>query len=303
MTEKPRETQAESHVVELKEKVNNSSLMKHRADAGAIAAKNAVEPSPRPVARLIIGCTSPGLCSMKSSACVSTELRSQPWLESSGWRGGTIARWLESAATYAVRFNDRMLRGFVIHELQADEIRTFVGAKKRVIWVLTTLEVWSRLWVSTNVGRRSLQQIKNAILNTLQRGLLKHRFLFTTDGFEMYEWAAKRLLLGVCIYGQVIKKRRENRVVRVDRRLLLGTQGELEAALFHSEDSSTLNTSFVERHNLTIRQGCSYLGRRTPCHARRTEFLEGHVALLMAYYNFVRPHSALRFGASSGKCC
>ena len=185
---------------------------------------------------------------------------------------GTIARWLESAATYAVRFNDRMLRGFVIHELQADEIRTFVGAKKRVIWVLTTLEVWSRLWVSTNVGRRSLQQIKNAILNTLQRGLLKHRFLFTTDGFEMYEWAAKRLLLGVCIYGQVIKKRRENRVVRVDRRLLLGTQGELEEALFHSEDSSTLNTSFVERHNLTIRQGCSYLGRRTPCHARRTEF-------------------------------
>ena len=54
---------------------------------------------------------------------------------------------------------------------------------------------------------------------------------------------------------------------RVDRRLLLGTQGELEEALFHSEDFSTLNTSFVERHNLTIRQGCSYLGRRTPCHA------------------------------------
>ena len=31
MTEKPRETQAESHVVEFKEKVNNSSLMKHPA--------------------------------------------------------------------------------------------------------------------------------------------------------------------------------------------------------------------------------------------------------------------------------
>ena len=33
MTEKPRETQAESHVVELKEKVNNSSLMKHLRSA------------------------------------------------------------------------------------------------------------------------------------------------------------------------------------------------------------------------------------------------------------------------------
>ena len=114
--------------------------------------------------------------------------------------------------------------------------------------------------------------------------------------YAMYEWAAKRLLRGVCIYGQVIKQRRENRVVRVDRRLLLGTQAELEEALFYSEDSSTLNTSFVERHNLTIRQGCSYLGRRTPCHARHTEFLEGQVALLMAYYNFLRPHRALKFG-------
>ena len=43
---------------------------------------------------------------------------------------GTVARWLESAATYAVRFNDRMLKGFLIRELQADEIRTFVGNQK-----------------------------------------------------------------------------------------------------------------------------------------------------------------------------
>ena len=59
---------------------------------------------------------------------------------------GTVARWLESAARYAARFNDRMLKGFLIRELQTDEIRTFIGAKKRVSWVLTSLEVWSRLW-------------------------------------------------------------------------------------------------------------------------------------------------------------
>ena len=94
----------------------------------------------------------------------------------------------------------------------------------------------------------------------------------------------------------MIKKRRENRVVQVNRRLLLGTPAELEEALVHSEDSSTLDTSSVERHKLTIRQGCSYLGRRTPCHARRTEFFEGQVALLMAYYNSLRPHRAWTFG-------
>ncbi len=173
---------------------------------------------------------------------------------------GTVARWLESAARYAARFNDRMLKGFLIRELQADEIRTFIGAKKRVSWVLTSLEVWSRLWVSFEIGGRNFRNIKRVIRQALQRGRVEHRFLFSSDGFEMYEWAAKRLLSGVCIYGQVIKKRRENRVVRVDRRVLLGTQAELEEALFHSEDSSTLNTSFIERHNLTIRQGCSYSG-------------------------------------------
>ena len=209
---------------------------------------------------------------------------------------GTVASWLESATKYAERFNHRKLKGFVIHELQADEIRTFVGGKKQVVWILTILEIWSRLWISLVVGRRNFRNIKTGILNTIQQGRIEQRFLFTTDGFEMYEWAVKRLLVGVCIYGQVIKKRRENRVIQVDRKLLLGTKSELEEALFHSEDSSTLNTSFVERHNLTIRQGCSYLVRRTPCHARHSGFLKGQMALMMMYYNFVRPHMALKFG-------
>ena len=112
----------------------------------------------------------------------------------------------------------------------------------------------------------------------------------------MCEWAVKRLHVDACIFGQVIKQRREKRVVRVDRRLLPGTDAELKRSLLHSEDSSTLNTSFAERHNLTIRQGSAYLNRRTPCHARRTESLVGQMALLTTYYNFVRPHMALQFG-------
>ncbi|HUV12505.1 MAG TPA: hypothetical protein VMY18_02615, partial [Acidobacteriota bacterium] len=211
---------------------------------------------------------------------------------------GTVARWLELAAEYADRFNTRMLKGFVIRELQADEIRSFVGAKKEVTWILTTLEVWYRLWVSAVVGRRNFRNVRELLLDTLQRGRIEHRFLFTTDGFEMYEWAVNRLLAGVCIYGQVIKKRRENRVVRIERRLLLGTEADLEEALLYSEDSSTLNTSFIERHNLIIRQGSAYLGRRTPCHARHDEFLAGHMALMMAYYSFLRPHGALKFGTT-----
>ena len=64
----------------------------------------------------------------------------------------------------------------------------------------------------------------------------------------------------------------------------------------HSEDSSTVNTSFIERLNLTIRQGSAYLSRRTLSHARATDTLEAHLELLRCYYNFVRPHRALKFG-------
>jgi hypothetical protein len=70
----------------------------------------------------------------------------------------------------------------------------------------------------------------------------------------------------------------------------------LEERLQESEDSSKLNTSFVERLNLTIRQGAAYLCRRTICHARWKERLEGHLELLRCYYNFARPHRALKFG-------
>jgi hypothetical protein len=98
------------------------------------------------------------------------------------------------------------------------------------------------------------------------------------------------------LYAQVIKKRRKNRVIKVERRLIIGTKPKMEQLLFESEDSSTINTSFIERLNLTIRQGCAYLGRRTACHSRRKDLLANNLELQMCYYNFVRLHLALKFG-------
>ena len=77
---------------------------------------------------------------------------------------------------------------------------------------------------------------------------------------------------------------------------MIGVGWRSEKRLQESEDSSTLNTSFIERLNLTIPQGSAYLCRRTICHARWKERLEDHLELLRCYYNFVRPHRALKFG-------
>ena len=43
-------------------------------------------------------------------------------------------------------------------------------------------------------------------------------------------------------------------------------------------------------------QSSAYLARRTLSHARATDTLDVHLELLRCYYNFVRPHRALRFG-------
>ena len=208
----------------------------------------------------------------------------------------TVARWQWLMARCSQRFLDRRLRDFEIIELQADEIKTFVQCKKNERWIFTLLEVWSRLWLSYQTGRRNYRNIKKLLGEVWRRGKFVGRFLFTTDGYEPYGWAAKGIFGLTCLYGQVLKKRRHNRVTRVTRRLIFGTAEQLAELLFQSEDSSTLNTSFVERHNLTIRQGVAYLGRRTACHARKAECLDDLLAIQQCYYNFIRPHRGLKFG-------
>jgi len=84
--------------------------------------------------------------------------------------------------------------------------------------------------------------------------------------------------------------------VKVEQRAVIGADWRLDKILADSEDSSKLNTSFIERLNLTIRQGSAYLCRRTICHARWKTYLEDHLELLRCHYNFVRPHRALKFG-------
>ena len=208
----------------------------------------------------------------------------------------TAARWLALAAAFARRFNHRMLWRVDLRELQADEIRSFLLHKRMEVWIHTIIEVWSRLWLSAVVGRRTARNIRRSLQESLERGRLTQRFLLTTDGLDLYAGVVSKVFGFLCIYAQVIKDFRNNRVYRMDRRLLSGTEAQLHEALFDSEDSSTVNTSFVERLNLTIRQGCSYLSRRSGGHARYSEHLDDQMALLQCHYNFIRPHRSLKLG-------
>ena len=208
----------------------------------------------------------------------------------------TVARWLDRAGAVCRHFSDGRTTGFVAQELQADEIRSFTGGKTRPTWVFAAIEVWSRLWTSTVVGRRSYRNTLALVRDVATRMTFATGPLIVTDGFEFYGTAIRRVFGSAALYAQVIKTRRHDRVVRVERRAVIGAAWRFDDVLRRSEDSSTVNTSFIERLNLTIRQSSAYLSRRTLSHARAQDTLEAHLELLRCYYNFVRPHGALKFG-------
>ncbi|MFT5464733.1 MAG: transposase-like protein/IS1 family transposase [Planctomycetota bacterium] len=216
-------------------------------------------------------------------------------LERLSWN--TVARWLELAAASARQFNDERTCGYVLRELQLDELNTFLQSRKRQTWVFAGIEVWSRLWTNSLVGSRTFRNTRRFVRNVDQKAHSNTCQLITTDGFKFYAPSIRLVFGPGCVLAQVIKKIKCNRVARVGAKLVIGSEFMLADALHESEDSNKLNTSFIERLNLTIRRGSAYLNRRSPCHARKKRTLDDHLELLRCYYNFCRPHGSLRFGA------
>ncbi len=212
-------------------------------------------------------------------------------LENIAW--STVARWIERAAAAAHRFNRSRTARVVLREIQLDEMRSFLVSKKRTTWVFAAIEVWSRLWPATVVGARNYRNTRELVTTVMHEGHPTGRTLITTDGFKYYGPAVRRTFGPACVLGQVIKRVRKDKIVTVGRKLVIGSEWKLEQALLESEDSNKLNTSFIERLNLTIRRGCSYLARKTPGHARRRGRLAEQLELFRCYYNFMRPHSSL----------
>ncbi len=66
------------------------------------------------------------------------------------------------------------------------------------------------------------------------------------------------------------------------------------ARLAQSPVSQTINTSFVERDNLTQRQQNRRLTRRTNGFSKALSGFEKQLWLSLAYYPFVLPHDSLR---------
>jgi hypothetical protein len=121
----------------------------------------------------------------------------------------TVHRWLERAAACYRRFNNR-IKGLSIPQLQADEIRTIVGGKEQPTWVFVVIDVCSRFWPSTAVGKGRYRNTLNLFRDLSDRMIRTVIPLITTDGFKFYERVVGRVFGPACVYGQVIRTRRND---------------------------------------------------------------------------------------------
>jgi IS1 family transposase len=87
-------------------------------------------------------------------------------------------------------------------------------------------------------------------------------------------------------YATVHKQRAGGRVVGVKEQVVLGSQEQAEQTLAESEQSTTINTSFVERWFGTQRQFNARKKRKAYTFSKELSYHEACTWLVVVYYNF-----------------
>jgi IS1 family transposase len=181
-------------------------------------------------------------------------------------------------------------------------------------WVWTAIDPVSKLLLAIEVGPRTVemaQRVVHQVVGVLAPGCVPAWF---SDGFKGYLPA----ILGHCgwwvhperrqdkgpvpkprwlprpglLYAQVVKQYRRKRMVGVKHRVVFGTREAIESVL--ASCGWKINTSFVERLNLDIRQHVAAGGRRVNTLCQSADGMQYQLAVFHAYYNFVLPHASLR---------
>ena len=94
-------------------------------------------------------------------------------------------------------------------------------------------------------------------------------------------------------YAKVCKKRKKGRIIEVIQRIVYGNPEEI-MRLLGVDYGGKINTAYIERINLTIRNSLARFVRKS---MNCSKILRRHTHALdffQAWYNFVKPHKSLR---------
>lgn len=94
------------------------------------------------------------------------------------------------------------------------------------------------------------------------------------------------------LYAQVVKSYRRRRIVAVKHRVVFGTTARVKQVV--AACGWQINTAFVERLNLDIRQRVAAVGRRGNTLCQGESGLRYQLVVFQTYHNFCLPHASLR---------
>ena len=102
------------------------------------------------------------------------------------------------------------------------------------------------------------------------------------------------------VYATVEKVKAKGRVVEILTHVVFGTMAAVAAALKGSRVSRSINTSFIERENLTDRHHDARKSRKTYRFSKDWRFHEAATYFTMSSYNFRWPVRTLREPIAEG---
>jgi len=241
----------------------------------------------------------------------------------------TVLGWLVEAADQLRAFSRYFLHDLHLTQVQLDELYAVLSAVKdgavseddaierlsqSPYWVWTAMDPESKLVLVIDVGDRTLAMAQRVVHQVAQVLAPDCAPLFLTDGFREYmtallthygHWTQpprrqttgpapkpRWLPLPNLLYAQVIKTVRRRRLVRVRHRVVFGTLEAVQQVL--AACGWQINTAFIERLNLSIRQHVAAVGRRVTTLCKGEDGLHQQLALYHVYHNFCLPHTSLR---------
>jgi IS1 family transposase len=227
-----------------------------------------------------------------------------------GHRHATVSTWVTRAGEHSVTLHQRWFRDLHLPHIQLDELRTRLRRRAHTLWLWLAVDPITKIIPVLQVGART-QATAHAVIHDLRQHLAPDCLpVFTSDGLNYYfyaltahfgQWVNEmgrrrrqwQVATGL-IYGQLKKGYRRRRLVRIRQVMRCGTRHQLRTVLQDLGLSGRLNTAFVERVNLTVRQSVAALVRCTWSTAQSAPQLLAHLEWWRAYYHFVRPHASLR---------
>jgi len=158
-------------------------------------------------------------------------------------------------------------------------------------YVWLAIDADTKLVISQRVGRRSAASAEEFIEDLSKR--VTENVQLTTDAYTGYPGAVS-LFMPFADYAQLVKVYSKPRTDGPDWYGPSSFVTAVPTPIFGRPDETKISTSFVERANLTMRMHCRRLTRLTNAYSKSLRHLKAAIALLIAWYNFVRVHQTLR---------